>query len=126
MLFRSAAARFPDIKWIHSHGGGTMPMLWQRFIRQEGTLKNRQEIVPNGVLHEIRRFHYDTAQANAAGPLSALLKLVPVSQVMFGTDYPYRPGAEVVEGLTSYSFSAAELRAIDRDNALRLMPRLKS
>jgi predicted TIM-barrel fold metal-dependent hydrolase len=45
---------------------------------------------------------------------------------MFGTDYPYRPGSEVVEGLTGYGFSAAELRAIDRDNALRLMPRLKS
>ena len=126
LLFSGAAARFPDIKWIHSHGGGTMPMLWQRYIRQEATLKNKAEIVPNGVLHEVRRFHYDTAQANSPGALAALLKLVPVSQVMFGTDYPYRPGSEVVEGLTGYGFSAAELRAIDRDNALRLMPRLKS
>ena len=126
LLFSGAAARFPDIKWIHSHGGGTMPMLWQRYIRQEATLKNKSEIVPNGVLHEIRRFYYDTAQANSPGALAALLKLVPTSQVMFGTDYPYRPGAEVVEGLTSYGFSAAELRAIDRDNALRLIPRLKT
>ena len=126
LLFSGAAARFPDIKWIHSHGGGTMPMLWQRYIRQEATLKNKQEIVPNGVLHEIRRFYYDTAQANSPGALAALLKLVSTSQVMFGTDYPYRPGSEVVEGLTSYGFSAAELRAIDRDNALRLIPRLKS
>jgi predicted TIM-barrel fold metal-dependent hydrolase len=126
LLFSGAAARFPGIKWIHSHGGGTMPMLWQRYIRQEATLKNKQEIVPNGVLHEIRRFYYDTAQANSPGALAALLKLVSTSQVMFGTDYPYRPGSEVVEGLTSYGFSAAELRAIDRDNALRLIPRLKS
>ncbi|NBR27771.1 MAG: amidohydrolase [Betaproteobacteria bacterium] len=125
LLFSGAAARFPDIKWIHSHGGGTMPMLWQRYIRQEATLKNKQEIVPNGVLHEIRRFYYDTAQANSPGALAALLKLVSTSQVMFGTDYPYRPGSEVVEGLTSYGFSAAELRAIDRENALRLIPRLK-
>ena len=105
LLFSGAAARFPDIKWIHSHGGGTMPMLWQRYIRQEATLKNKAEIVPNGVLHEVRRFHYDTAQANSPGALAALLKLVPVSQVMFGTDYPYRPGSEVVEGLTGYGFS---------------------
>ncbi len=126
LLFSGAAARFPDIKWIHSHGGGTMPMLWQRYLRQEGTLKNKQEIVPNGVLHEVRRFYYDTAQANHAGALRALLSLVEVSQVMFGTDYPYRPGSEVVEGLTSFGFSAAELRAIDRDNALRLLPHLKA
>lgn len=126
LLFSGAAARFPDIKWIHSHGGGTMPMLWQRYVRQEATLKNKAEIVPNGVAHEIRRFYYDTAQANSPGALAALLKLVSTSQLMFGTDYPYRPGAEVVEGLTSYGFSAAELRAIDRDNALRLIPRLKA
>ena len=126
ILFSGAAARFPDIKWIHSHGGGTMPMLWQRYTRQEGTLKNKKEIVPNGVLHEVKRFYYDTAQANSPGALAALLKLVSTSQVMFGTDYPYRPGSEVVEGLTSYGFSAAELRAIDRDNALRIMPRLKA
>ena len=93
---------------------------------REATLKNKQEIVPNGVLHEIKRFYYDTAQANSPGALAALLKLVSTSQVMFGTDYPYRPGAEVVEGLGNYGFSAAELRAIDRENALRLMPRLKS
>ena len=103
-----------------------MPMLWQRYIRQEATFKNRLELLPNGVLHEIKRFYYDTAQANSPGALAALLKLVSVSQLMFGTDYPYRPGAEVVEGLTNYGFNAAELRAIDRENALRIIPRLKA
>ena len=122
LLFSGAAARFPDIRWIHSHGGGTMSVLWQRFIRQEGTLKNKQEIVPNGVLHEVRRFHYDTAQANHAGALSALLSLVPAGQLMLGSDYPYRPGSEVVEGLSAYGFSADELRGIERDNALRILP----
>ncbi len=126
LLFSGAAARFPDISWIHSHGGGTMPFLWQRYTRQEGAIKNRQEVLPNGLLHEIKKFYYDTAQANHAGALAALLKLVSTSQVMFGTDFPYRPGSEVVEGLTAYGFSAAELQAIDRGNALRLMPRLKA
>jgi predicted TIM-barrel fold metal-dependent hydrolase len=125
LLFSGAAARFPDISWIHSHGGGTMPFLWQRYTRQEAANKDRQKLLPNGLLHEVRKFYYDTAQANHAGALAALLKLVSSSQVMFGTDFPYRPGSEVVEGLTAYGFSAAELQAIDRGNAVRLMPRLK-
>lgn len=53
------------------------------------------------------------------------MKLVPVSQVLYGTDYPFRDGAEVNAGLGAYGFSAADQRAIDRDNALRLLPRLK-
>ncbi len=123
LLFSGAAARFPDIRWIHSHGGGTMPFLYTRYTRQEAATKNREQLLPNGVAHEIKKFYYDTAQANHPGALAALLKLVSVSQVMFGTDFPYRPGAEAVAGLNSYGFSAAELQAIDRGNALRLLPR---
>ena len=126
MLFTGAAARFPDIRWIFSHGGGVLPFVYSRFTRQEAAMKDRQKLLPNGVLHEVKKFYYETAQANHAGALAALLKIAPVSQVLFDTDFPFRPGSEVVEGLTQYGFSAAELRAIDRDNALRLMPRLKS
>ena len=100
-----------------------MPFLYGRFTRQEAATKNREKLLPNGVLYEVKKFYYDTAQANHAGALAALLKLASVSQVMFGTDFPYRPGAEAVAGLTAYGFSAAELEAIDRGNALRLMPR---
>jgi hypothetical protein len=31
-----------------------------------------------------------------------------------------------VKGLTEYGFGASDLQAIDRDNALRLIPRLKT
>ena len=51
------------------------------------------------------------------------MQLVPVSQVLFGSDYPYRTGEDHVIGLAAYGFSAAELRAIGRGNAARLMPR---
>ncbi len=89
-------------------------------------MKEREKHLPNGLSHEVKKFYYDTAQANHAGALAALLKLVSTSQVMFGTDFPYRPGAEVVAGLTQYGFSADELRAIERGNALGLFPRLKA
>jgi predicted TIM-barrel fold metal-dependent hydrolase len=51
------------------------------------------------------------------------MKLVNVSQVLFGSDYPYRTGEDHVKGLADYGFSPADLRAIGRDNAVRLMPR---
>ena len=47
-----------------------------------------------------------------------------VSQVLYGTDFPFRTPAENVAGLTAYGFGGADLQAIGRDNALRLLPHL--
>jgi predicted TIM-barrel fold metal-dependent hydrolase len=55
-----------------------------------------------------------------------LTKLIPISQIVFGTDFPYRTASDHVKGLTDYGFAANDLQAIDRDNAARLIPRLKA
>jgi predicted TIM-barrel fold metal-dependent hydrolase len=120
ILFTGTAVRYPGIRWIFSHGGGTVPFLLSRFTTLEANMKDKSKL-PNGVVHELRRFYYDTAQANHAGALAALLKLVPVSQVVLGTDYPFRRALDEIAGVTSYGFSAADVRAIERDNALRLL-----
>ncbi len=125
LMFHGAAARFPDIRWIFSHSGGVTPFLLSRFLREEQVIKNAQEVLPNGVLHELRKFYYDMAQGNHPGALDALLRIAPVSQFLYGTDFPFRGGAEVNDAIAKYErFSAAERAAIDRGNALRLMPRL--
>jgi predicted TIM-barrel fold metal-dependent hydrolase len=124
LVFSGTAARCRDVKIILSHGGGTMPFLTERFVRLPLINKSLAPRVPNGVEHELRRFYYDTAQAAHQFALASLLKLVPVSQVVFGTDFPYRTAADHVKGLTEYGFSASDLQAIDRGNALRLLPRL--
>lgn len=126
LLFSGAAARYPDIRWIFSHSGGVTPFLLGRFTYQESTMKDRQEKLPRGVIHELRKFHYDTAQGNHAGALAALLALAPVSQLLYGTDFPFRSAAEVNAGLAQYGFVAGDLQAIERDNALRLMPGLRT
>jgi predicted TIM-barrel fold metal-dependent hydrolase len=77
-------------------------------------------------MHELGKFYYETAQGNHAGALWALLKIAPISHVLYGTDFPFRDGAEVNAGLAAYGFSAADMRAINRENALRLLPRLQA
>ena len=126
LLFSGTAARYPDIRWILSHGGGTTPFLLSRFTRQEQDMKQKAaQVLPKGVMYELKKLYYDTAQANHPGALAALLKLAPVSQILFGTDYPFRTGAEEADGLAAQHFPAADLKAIERDNALRLLPALK-
>jgi predicted TIM-barrel fold metal-dependent hydrolase len=125
LLFSGTAARFRDIRFIFSHGGGTLPFLTERFVRLPLANKTLAPHVPNGVETELKRFYYDTAQAAHPYALASLTKLIPVSQIVFGTDFPYRSAIDHVKGLTDFGFSAGDLQAIDRDNAVRLMPRLK-
>ena len=127
VLFSGTAVRFPDIRYIWSHGGGTAPFLAGRIDRSSRNAKEREQRLPNGAMHEMKKFYYDTAGAANPGAMASLLKLVTPANVLFGTDFP--PGgtsrdvakalAELGLGLTD-----ADLRAIDRDNAVRLLPRL--
>lgn len=126
IVFSGTAARCPDIKFIFSHAGGTLPFLTARLIAMPELNRNLLPRVPNGVMHELKRFYYDTAWTANPGALASLMQMVPVSQVLFGSDYPYRTGANTIKGVIDYGFNEADLRAIGRDNALRLLPRLRA
>jgi predicted TIM-barrel fold metal-dependent hydrolase len=74
---------------------------------------------------QLRRFYYDAAKVANVVTIGALAKLVPISPIVFGTGYPYRSGAEYMRGLAA-NFGADDLKAIDRENALRILPRLRT
>jgi predicted TIM-barrel fold metal-dependent hydrolase len=123
MVFGGAAARYPDVRVIFSHAGGTMPFLIERFVNLAKMPAFAQRL-PQGFLGEAKKFYYDTAQASNPVAMSALKKVIPMSQIVFGTDYPFRTAAEQVKGLKDCGvFSAKELREIDRGNTARLLPR---
>ena len=126
VIFSGTAVRYRDVRWIFSHGGGTAPFLAERLIRVPSLNKKLIDAVPNGAMAELQRFYYDTAQIAHPVPLAALAKFVPVSQILWGTDYPFRFGDEYVKALSAFGFSEGDLRKIDRENALALLPRLKA
>jgi len=117
MIFSGSSARYPDMRVIFSHAGGTMPYLIVRLIKDSGA-------VPRGFPAEASRFYYDTAQVGGAGAMFALRQVVPVSQIVFGTDYPYISVAQTAKLLKdSKVFTAQELQQIDNGNALQLFPK---
>ena len=90
MIFSGSAARYPDIRFIFAHGGGTMPFIAERYIRMPSLSPALKSAVPNGVLHELQRFYYELAQASHRSALAALMPIIPLSQLLFGTDFPFR------------------------------------
>ena len=123
----SMATRYPNIRFIWSHGGGTLIGLMNRFLGY-GNLSPQKLAAaapPNSKLYHLRRFYYDTAQATNFLQLGALKGLVGTTQIVFGADYPYSTIVNHVEQLRDQGFSAAELAGIDRENALRILPRYR-
>jgi predicted TIM-barrel fold metal-dependent hydrolase len=122
--FPSVATRYPDISFIWSHAGGSLLGLAGRFVGHELMLEAEgKKPEKNSPLYHLRRFYYDTAGSFNRVQMPALKALAGVSQIVFGSDYPFGNPETAVKGLSQCGFTADELRAIDRDNALKLLPK---
>jgi predicted TIM-barrel fold metal-dependent hydrolase len=125
LLANGTFSRYPEIRFIFCHSGGTMPVLAARihgFFQSRGALTSH---VPNGVLYELKKLHYDVANATNNSSLAALMNLVPTTQIVWGSDYPYRAVGPTATGWDNYQVSDEVKRAVNRDNALKLFPRFK-
>jgi predicted TIM-barrel fold metal-dependent hydrolase len=124
LLFSGTLSRCPDVRWLFSHGGGALAMVANRLV---GLARNRPELgarVPNGVMNELGKLYLDVVGVTTPGALTAILDIVPMSQLLFGTDYPFWPPETTIKGLAALNLSAADLAAIERGNALALLPGL--
>jgi len=82
--------------------------------------------LPDGIDFELKRLHYETANAAYAPNMAALLKYVSISQVLFGSDYSYVSVTENVSDLAKVGLPADDLKAIESGNAMRLIARLRT
>jgi predicted TIM-barrel fold metal-dependent hydrolase len=126
LIASEAAATYPDIRFIFSHAGGTITAVAGRVLGQGAppdAFTRAPE--PNSRLSHLRRFYYDTAGSANPVAMAALRALVPLSQILFGTDAPFVDGAPQVKGLQASGFNASELADVERTNALRLLGRAK-
>jgi predicted TIM-barrel fold metal-dependent hydrolase len=123
LLMNGTFSRFPNLQFIFSHGGGAMPILANRIARLFP--KELAPQAPNGVLYELKRQYYDTASATNPSSLSALMNLIPSSQIVFGSDFPFLSAGEPANDLMHFGLPVKTVEAIDRNNAVRLFERLK-
>ena len=125
VLFSGTSQKYPDINFIWSHGGGALTAFAERFQWQlVNTPPYRGKITLEQMNGELKRFYYDTAAISGAVTLGALNELVTSSQIVYGTDFPYRTAADHTKGVTAF-FKGDDLKKVDRENALKLVPRLK-
>jgi 6-methylsalicylate decarboxylase len=126
LLAYGTFARHPDIRFIFSHAGGTIALLADRLQTFRSSTPGLAKGTPDGVLSELTRLHYDIASVVNPRTMAALLAMAPISQVLFGTDYPFVPVRATTGALDKFGLSPDDLASVDRGNALRLFPRLRA
>jgi predicted TIM-barrel fold metal-dependent hydrolase len=125
VILSGTSQKFPDIKWIWSHGGGVLTAVAERLLIQTvNSPPYKGRITRDAIAAELNRFFYDTAQISGSVTLDALTKLVPISQIVYGTDSPFRSTAEQTRNLTAF-FKKGDLEKVERENALRLFPQFR-
>jgi predicted TIM-barrel fold metal-dependent hydrolase len=130
LLFSGRLARYPNIRYILAHGGGTMPILARRIVAWPGA--DGAEPPDAGERAErlrlLRTLYLDTASPGEAH-LAALQAFAAPGHLVFGTDGGWTMSIQVgftIKTLLTYGFDADALAALEQHNASALFPRLRA
>src|SRR5437773_6414074 len=130
MHYTNRFARTPNVKYIVSHAGGSIPYLAARFA-----IIDEMSFIAGGeqrgaAADMFRRMYWDTALSASDPVLRMLRDVAGINHVLYGTDFPYLRRDLAVNSkqqvLQSSALNDLERRAILGGNASRLFPRLHS
>lgn len=127
LIVSNTATRCADTTFIFSHGGGTIVSIAARFLGAAVNADNLGKTPEaNSRMYHVRRFYYDTAGSANPVQMEGLKTLVGAGQIVYGTDFPFANAPATSMGVEHSGFSAEELRGINRENALKFLPRLRA
>jgi predicted TIM-barrel fold metal-dependent hydrolase len=88
ILFKKARAKFPDVKIIFPHGGGTLPFLAERIIAQAGIpYQGGQDAAATTA--QLKEYYFDLCTANGVAQLTALNTYIGAKKLVAGSDCQY-------------------------------------
>lgn len=129
LIFAGTLARYPDIRMIIPHAGGSLTAVAHRLASLASLPLLKQK--PEGGAAEVRKvlasLYYDLAGSATEGTIQSLRQITELNHVVFGSDFPFTPPAGVsanTEGFRNLkAVSEKEHEDMARNNALTLFPR---
>lgn len=126
LIFSGALGRFPRIKFILAHNGGTIPYLGWRMAMAPLIDERFDGYTPARVAALIRAFYFESAQAAGPDVMAALAGAADPQRLLFGTDWPYCPASVTAAGDAALDSSTVTDWAALQANAISLFPRLSA
>ena len=123
LVFSGVVKRYPRIKWILGHLGGTIPYLAERLDRGYRAFADcRVHIDELPTTYLKRHFYYDTVNFSQ-GPLKLAIDFAGADHILAGSDYPHQIGSIplMLEALRALPVTDAERAGILGGNAQRLL-----
>src|SRR5262245_23646395 len=107
--------RYPKIRFVTVHSGGTVPMLAGRM--KDRVPNGSEKYLPEGLYTELRKWYYDVAHATFPWPMAALRAFMPHDHILFGTDYSPEPIESTVNEIPGLGLTDEFMQNMGRRNA---------
>lgn len=127
LVFHGVLQRYPDIPWIFTHGGGTLPLLAER-MELFRTVFAKGGTALDPVPEQIGRLWFDMAGTPFPHQIPALTAAFGSERLLYGSDYCWTPAPGVDAQIASIGAAPQPpgdtWHALTTRNAHRLFPRL--
>ena len=122
LVYSGTVSRYPGIKWIFTHLGGSAPFLilrYDNYYKQFPECRERIDRPPSEIMKSL---HYDTCTMHVPA-LRCAIDSLGVDRLVFGSDYPHVPGGiqRFVDILDAAGLSDDELTRIGWTTAAGLI-----
>jgi predicted TIM-barrel fold metal-dependent hydrolase len=122
LVYSGTFDRFPGIRWIFSHLGGSTPFVMHRFDNYASQFPEARAHISRKPSEIIRSLTFDTVTTHRPA-LRCALDTFDEGQLVFGSDYPHVPGGlqVFVDTFDSIGMPAGQRAAIGWRNAEQLL-----
>jgi aminocarboxymuconate-semialdehyde decarboxylase len=123
LVFAGVVERFPRIRWVLGHLGGTIPYLAERLDRGFHAFRECRANIDRPPSDYLKRhFYYDTVNFDPDS-LRLAIAFGGADRILAGSDYPHQIGSipMMLQSLRTLPISDADRAAILGGNAARLL-----
>jgi aminocarboxymuconate-semialdehyde decarboxylase len=92
LVFAGVPERFPGIRWVLGHLGGTIPYLAERLDRGYENFADCRVDIPKPPSEYLKKFYYDTVNFDPKA-MRLAIEFAGVDQILAGSDYPHQIGS---------------------------------